>query len=153
MSNDTAVRSVGLHNASTSLLSLGVRFVGDKVGVDDGDADGVDVGEAVVAMTVPHSARRVLDVVVVVAVVVMPSIASMKSLISAVLSALAVTVVMKAAVASRDVKMDFILMLRCGICFIFGRRKADDMKQQSSESLLVFLPKQYLSSYGSVGIR
>jgi hypothetical protein len=80
-----------------------VRFVGDIVGVDEGEADGVDVGEAVVAMAVPHSARRVLDVVVVLA------IASMKSLI-AVSSALAVTVVMKVAVASRDVNKDFILM-------------------------------------------
>ena len=109
MSNDTAVRSVGLHNARISSLSLGVRLVGDKVGVDEGDADGVDVGEAVVAMAVPHSARRVLDVVVVVL-----AIASMKSLI-AVLSALAVTVVMKTAVASRDVNKDFIILC-CGRC-------------------------------------
>jgi hypothetical protein len=64
----------------------------------------VDVGEAVVAMAVPHSARRVLDVVVVLA------IASMKSLIAVVSSALAVTVVMKVAVTSRDVNKDFILM-------------------------------------------
>ena len=120
MSNDTEVRRVGLHNDKTSSLSFGVRLVGDKVGVDEGDADGVDVGEAVVAMAVPHSARRVLDVVV----VVMPSIASMKSLI-AVSSALAVTVVMKAAVASRDVNKDFIIVLWCRKCLLllfFGHR-------------------------------
>lgn len=70
-----------------------MRLVGDNVGVDEGDDDGVDVGEAVVAIAVPHSARRVLDVVV----VVMST------------SGLALTVVTKAAVVSRDVNKDFII--------------------------------------------
>ena len=93
MSNDTAVDSrSGLHNAKTSSLSFGVRLVGDNVGVNEGEDDGVDVGEAVVAITVPHSARRVLDVVVVMLT-----------------SGLALTVVTKAAVVSRDVNKDFII--------------------------------------------